>query len=113
MRRDAWKTLCIFQWEGSDSLYATFDIWATISKGPYCLGASFGVKLLGNFRLVASSQTLELIANGIKHGLSLTQESCTFLYASWAVFLASLMVESYCSREGTLVFLVSWWICRV
>jgi hypothetical protein len=113
MRRDAWKTLYIFQWEGSNSLYATFDIWATTSKGPYCLGASFGVKLLGNFRLVASSQTLELIANGVKHGLSLTQESCAFLCASWAALLASLMAESHCSREGTLVFLVGWWIFRV
>jgi hypothetical protein len=82
MRRDAWKTLYIFQWEGSDSLYATFNIWVTTLKGPYCLGASFRVKLLGNFRLVTSSQTLELIANGVKHGLSLTQESCTFLCAS-------------------------------
>src|SRR5438309_8268173 len=113
MRRDAWKTLCIFQWEGSNSLYATFDIWATTSKGPYCLGASFGVKLLGNFRLVAFSQTLEPIVNGIKCSLSLTQESCTFLCASWAVLLASLIAESHCSREGTLVFLVGWWICRV
>jgi hypothetical protein len=69
--------------------------------------------LLGNFRLVASSQTLEPIVNGIKHGLSLTQESCTFLYASWAALLASLIVESHCSREGTLVFLIGWWICRV
>ena len=30
--------LCIFQWEGNDNLYATFDIWATTSKGPYRLG---------------------------------------------------------------------------
>jgi hypothetical protein len=103
-----WKTLYIFQWEGNDSLYATLDIWVTTSKGPYCLGASFRVKLLGNFRLVASSQTLELIVNGVKHGLSLTQESCTFLCASWVVLLASLIAESYCSREGTLVFLVGW-----
>jgi hypothetical protein len=69
--------------------------------------------LLGNFRLVTSNQTLEPIANGIKHSLSLTQESCAFLYASWAVLLASLMAESCCSREGTLVFLVGWWICGV
>jgi hypothetical protein len=82
MRREAWKTLCIFQWEGSDSLYATFDIWVATSKGPYHLGASFRVKLLGNFRLVASNQTLEPMVNGIKCGLSLTQESCTFLCAS-------------------------------
>src|SRR5205807_5158852 len=101
MRRDAWKTLCIFQWEGSNNLYATFDIWATTSKGPYRLGASFGVKLLGNFRIVASNQTLELIANGIKHGLSLTQESCAFLCASWAALLASSIVDSCCSREGS------------
>src|SRR5437588_785694 len=106
MRRDAWKTLCIFQWEGSDSLYATFDIWATTSKGPYHLGASFGVKLLGNFRFVASSQTLEPTVNGVQRSLSLTQESCAFLCASWMVLLASLIVESCCSREGTLVFLV-------
>jgi hypothetical protein len=111
MKREAWKTLCIFQWEGSDNLYAIFDIWAVISKGPYHLGASFGVKLLGNFRLVASSQTLELIANGVKRGLSLTQKSCTFLCTSWVALLASLIVLSCCSREGTLVFLVSWWIC--
>jgi hypothetical protein len=94
-------------------LYATFDIWATTSKGPYHLGASFGVKLLGNFRFVASSQTLELTMNGIKHGLSLTQESCAFLCASWVALLASLIVESRCSKEGTLVFLVGWWICGV
>ena len=103
-----WKTLCIFQWEGSNSLYATFDIWATTSKGPYRLGASFGVKLLGNFRLVASSQTLEPIANGVNRGLSFTQESCALRWASWAALLASLIVESLSSSEGTLVFLVGW-----
>ena len=61
---------------GQRYLYATFDIWATTSKGPYHLGAGFRVKLLGNFRLVTSNQTLEPIANGVNHGLSFTQESC-------------------------------------
>ena len=75
------------------------------------LSASFGVKLLGSFRLVTSSQTLELIANGINCGLSLTQESCTLRCASWAVLLASLIADSHCSKDGTFVFLVGWWIC--
>ena len=86
----------------------TFDIWATTLKGPYRLGASFGVKLLGNFRLVASSQTLEPIANGVNRSLSFTQESCALRWASWAALLASLIADSRCSREGMLVFLVGW-----
>ena len=89
-------------------MYATFDIWASTSIGPYRLGASFGVKLLGNFRFVASSQTLVPIANGINHGLSFTQESCALRWASWAALLALLIADSRCSREGTLVFLVGW-----
>jgi len=65
MRREAWKTSCIFQWGGSWSLYATFDIWAATLKGLYHLGDSFGVMLAGSLRLVPSSQTLVPMANGI------------------------------------------------
>ena len=51
--------------------------------------------------------------NGVNHGLSLTQESCTLRCASWAALLASLIADSHCSRDGTFVFLVGWWICGV
>jgi len=43
----------------------TLDIWVATSKGPYHLGDNFGVTLAGSLRLVPSSQTLDLMANGI------------------------------------------------
>jgi len=71
IRREAWKTLCIFQWGGSQSLYTTFDTWAATSKGLYCLGDSFRVTLAGSLRLVPSNQTLDPSANGVCQGRSL------------------------------------------
>ena len=83
------------------------------SNGPYCFGASFGVMLLGSFRLVASSQTFDPRGEGAKHGLSFIQVSCALFWASWAVLLASFIAESLCSIEGTLVLHVGWWIWGV
>ena len=76
------------------------------SNGPYHFGASFGVILLGSFRLVASSQTFDPRGKGVKHGLSFIQVSCALFWASWAVLLASFIAESLCSMEGTLVLRV-------
>ena len=108
MRREAWKTSCIFHWGGNQSLYATLDIWAATSKGPYHLGDSFRVMLAGSLRLVPSNQTLVPIANGICQGRSLIQDSCTLCCTSWAAFLASSMIISYSFMEGMSVVLVSW-----
>jgi hypothetical protein len=47
------------------------------------------------------------------NSLSVIQESCALCCASWVVLLASDMRESCCSNEGTLVFLVGWWIYGV
>ena len=63
--------------------------------------------------MVPSSHTLVPSLNGVNLGLFVTQESCTFLWASWAALLASEMCDSHCSSVGTLVFLVGWWICGV
>jgi len=93
---------------GSLSLYATFDTWETTLKGPYLLGESLGVVLLGSRRLVPSSQTFEPTANGTYRGFSFIQDSCALHWASWAALLASLMDESHCSREGMVVFQVGW-----
>jgi len=78
------------------------------SKGPYCLGDSFGVTLAGSLRLVPSSQTLDLTANSICRGRSLIQDSCALHCASWVAFLASLMVMSCSFIEGISVVLVGW-----
>jgi len=64
--REAWKTSWIFQVGGSRILYATWDIWETTLKGPYLLGDSFGVMVLGSFRFVPSSQTFVPTSNGLK-----------------------------------------------
>ena len=64
--------------------------------------------LLGSHRLVPSSQTFEPTANGTYCGFSFIQDSCALHWASWAAFLASLMDESRCSREGMVVFWVGW-----
>ena len=96
----------IFQVGGSLSLYDTFDIRVATSKGPYRFGASLGVRLLGSCKLVPSSHILVPTSNGMNLGLSVTQEPCTFLWASWAVLLASEIFDSHCSSVGTLVFLV-------
>ena len=64
--------------------------------------------LLGSCRLVPSSQTFEPTVNGTYHGFSFIQDSCALHWASWAAFLASSMDESYCYREGMVVFLVGW-----
>ena len=82
-------------------------------NGPYCFGASFGVILLGSFRLDASSQTFDPRGKGVKCGLSFIQVSCTLFWASWVALLASFTAKSLCSMEGMLVFYVSWWICEV
>ena len=84
----------------------TFDIWETTLKGPYLLGESLGVMLLGNFRFVPSSQTFNPMGNGVNCGHSLIQDSCTLCWASWVAFLASSIDESHSSREGMVVFLV-------
>ena len=99
---------CIFQWGGSRSLYATLDIWVATSKGLYRLGDSFGVMLAGSLRLVPSNQTLVPMANGMCHGCSLIQDSCTLRCASWVAFLASSMVMSHSFIEGISVVLVGW-----
>ena len=83
------------------------------SNGPYRFGASFGVILLGSFRLVASSQTFDPRGKGVKRGLSFIQVSCALFWASWAALLASFIAESLCSMEGTLVLRVGWWIWGV
>ena len=49
----------------------------------------------------------------MKRGLSFIQVSCALFWASWAALLASLIAESLSSSEGTLVFLVGWWIWGV
>ena len=64
--------------------------------------------LLGSRSLVPSSQTFEPTANGAYHGFSFIQDSCALHWASWVAFLASSMDESYCSREGMVVFQVGW-----
>jgi len=113
VRSEAWKTSCIFQWGGSLSLYATFDIWAATLKGPYRLGDSFVVMLAGSLRLVPSNQTLDPSANGVCQGRSLIQDSCALHCASWAAFLASSIFVSRSFIEGISVVLVGWWICGV
>jgi len=75
-------------------------------KGLYHLGDSFGVMLAGSLRLVPSSQTLDLMANGICQGHSLIQNSCALCCASWVAFLASSMVMSCSFIEGMSVVLV-------
>ena len=87
-------------------LYATLDTWETTLKGLDLLGDNLGVMLLGSCRFVPSSQTLDLTGNGEWCGHSLIQDSCALHCASWAAFLASLMDESHCLRDGMSVFLV-------
>jgi len=91
----------------------TFDIWETTLKGLYLLGEGLGVVLLGSCKLVPSSQTFEPTINGMYHGFSFIQDSCALCWASWAAFLASLMAESHCLRDGLVVFLVGWYACGV
>jgi len=69
-----------------------WDIWETTSKGPYLLGDSFGVMVLGSFRFVPSSQTFVPTSNGLKQGRSLIQDSCALCCTSWVASLASLML---------------------
>ena len=78
------------------------------SKGLYCFGVSFGIRLLRSWRFVPSSQTFNLTENGVKQGLSVIQESCALCCISWVALLASDMRESCCSNEGTFVFQVGW-----
>jgi len=96
----------IFQVGGSFILYATLDTWETTLKGLYLLSNSLGVMLLGNYRFVPSIQTFNLTVNGAWYGCSLIQDSCTLCCTSWVAFLASLISESHCLREGMSVFLV-------
>ena len=60
----------------------TFDILVATINGPYCLGASLLVMLLGNLKFVPSSQTLVPTLNGINLGRSLIQDSCALCWAS-------------------------------
>ena len=113
VRREVWKTSWIFHVGGSQSLYATLKTWAATLKGPYHFGAILGVRLLGSRRFIPSNQTLVLMVKGVKRGLLVIQESCTFHCASWAALLASWIIKSHCSNDGTLVFLVGWCICGV
>ena len=85
----------------------------TTLKGPYRLGDNLLVRLAGNFRFVPSSQTCSPMSNSLKRGRSLTQDSCTFLCASWAAFLASSILLRHSSRAGIFVFLVGWWTSGV
>ena len=85
----------------------TFEICAATTNGLYHFGVSFGVMLLGSFKLVPSSQTFDLRGKGVKCGFSFIQVSCTLFWASWAALLASFIVDSLCSMDDTLVFCVS------
>ena len=51
-------------------------------NGPYRLGASLVVMLLGNLRFVPSNQTLVPTSNGVNLGRSLIQDSCALRWAS-------------------------------
>jgi len=84
----------------------TGEAWETTLKGPYLLGASLGVILLGNFRFVPSNHTWVPTLKGLCRGLSVIQDSCTLHCASWVAFLASSIRESCCWNEGMSVFLV-------
>jgi len=64
------------------------------------------VVLLGSCKLVPSSQTFEPTVNGIYHGFSFIQDSCTLCWASWVAFLTSLIDKSCSSKKGIVVFLV-------
>ena len=102
-----------FPGRGSWILYAMWDIWETTSKGPYLLGDSFGVTVLGSFRFVPSSQTFVPTLNGLKRGQSLMQDSCALRCASWAASLASLMLFRWSSTIGMSVLLLGWCIFGV
>jgi hypothetical protein len=80
---------------------------ATIN-GLYCLGDNLLIRFTGNFRFMPSNQTWSPKANGLKRGQSLTQVSCALRCASWAAFLASVILLSRCSSVGMFVFLVGW-----
>ena len=110
MRSDAWKTSWIFHCASNSNLYATGDITATTLKGPYCLGDNLLVRFTGSFRFVPSNHTCSPMLNGLKHGRSLTQVSCTLCCASWAAFLAVSMSLSHSSNVGMLLFLSGWCI---
>ena len=56
VRRDAWKTGCMFHVSDRSSLYATFDILAATLKGPYRLRDSFGDSDV-RFKFLPSNQT--------------------------------------------------------
>ena len=94
-------------------MYAMCDIWETTSKGPYLLGDSFGVTVLGGFRFVPSNQTFVPTSNGLKQGRSLIQDSCALRCASWAASLASFMLFRRSSTVGMSVLLLGWCIFGV
>jgi hypothetical protein len=79
---------------------------ATTLKGPYHLGDNLLMRFAGNFRFVPSNQMLSPMPNGLKHGLSLIQVSCTLCCASWVACLASLMLDSHWFSVGMSVVLV-------
>ena len=79
----------------------------TTLKGLYRLGDSLLVRFTGSFRFIPSSQMLSPMLNGLKHGLSLIQVSCTLYCTSWAACLASLMLDSHWFRVRMSVVLVS------
>jgi hypothetical protein len=51
--------------------------------------------------------------NGLKHGLSLIQDSCALRCTSWVASLASLMLLSHWFSIRISVFLVGWWMVGV
>ena len=94
-------------------MYATLEILETTSKGPYLLGESFGVTVLGSLRFDPSSHTFVPIMKGLKRGFSMIQDSCALRCASWAASLASVI---FCKRDsivGMSDFLRGWWIFGV
>ena len=78
----------------------------TTLKGPYLLGASLVVMLLGNFRFVPSSHTRSPGLYGLYRGFSFIQDSCALRWASWAAVLASLICSSRFVMLGMLVLLI-------
>ena len=81
---------------------------ATTLKGPYRLGDNLLMRFAGSFRFVPSNHTRSPMLNGLKHGRSLTQDSCALHCTSWVACLASLILSSHWLTVGILLFLVGW-----
>ena len=82
-------------------------------EGSVLLWCYFGREIAWESKVYSFQPDFGSNGKGCETGLLVIQESCTLHCASWAVLLASWINESCCSKEGTLVFLVGWCICRV